>query len=127
MGGILVGLLRETGYRALRAWDSREAVKMARDRRPDLMIFDLGLAYPDTFGPLTELRSHGDLRKTPIIIASTQPLPLSVEEQETVAAVLTKPVQLDRFMNHVRRALGEPEVELPETAYTAGDDYLHSW
>ncbi|MDP8924199.1 MAG: response regulator, partial [Chloroflexota bacterium] len=40
IGGLLVALLREEGYRALRAWDGREAMKMARDRRPDLIVLD---------------------------------------------------------------------------------------
>src|SRR5437868_1422681 len=47
IGGLLVALLREEGYRALRAWDGREAMKMARDRRPDLIVLDLSLPYRD--------------------------------------------------------------------------------
>src|SRR5689334_19661782 len=47
IGGLLVALLREEGYRALRAWDGREAMKMARDRKPDLIVLDLSLPYRD--------------------------------------------------------------------------------
>ena len=44
IGGLLVALLREEGYRALRAWDGREAIKMSptASRKPRR----IALPYP---------------------------------------------------------------------------------
>src|SRR3954466_4092434 len=65
IGGLLVALLREEGYRALRAWDGREAMKMARDRRPDLIVLDLSLPYRDGIEVLRELRANEDTVEAP--------------------------------------------------------------
>lgn len=127
IGGILVGLLRESGYRAVRAWDCREAARMARDRRPDLVVFDLGLPYREGFGGVTELRASPELAQTPVLITSTNPLILPTEDQAQLVAAVTKPIDFDRLLNYVRRALGEPEVEVVKPVYTPSDDYLHSW
>src|SRR5690242_4445401 len=70
IGGLLVALLREEGYRALRAWDGREAMKMARDRRPDLIVLDLSLPYRDGIEVLRELRTNGDTTEAPIVVVS---------------------------------------------------------
>jgi hypothetical protein len=40
---------------------------------------------------------------------------------------VTKPFDVDKLMNAVRRALGEPEVEVPEKQYTAQDYHLNAW
>src|SRR5919198_6689022 len=70
IGGLIVALLREEGYRALRAWDVREAVKMARDRRPDLLVLELSLPYREGLEMLHELKSHPETREAPIVVVS---------------------------------------------------------
>src|SRR5215207_8657408 len=77
VGGLLVALLREEGYRALRAWDGREAMKMARDRRPDLIVLDLSLPYRDGIEVLRELRANEDTVEAPIVVVSGSALQLT--------------------------------------------------
>ena len=72
IGGLLVALLREEGYRALRAWDGREAMKMARDRAPDLIVLDLSLPYRDGVDVLRDLRANDDTAEAPIVVVSGQ-------------------------------------------------------
>jgi DNA-binding response OmpR family regulator len=126
VGGILVGLLRESGYRTLRAWDSREALKMARDRLPDVIVFDLGLPYHEGFKAIGEMRASPDLATTPIVITSVNPILLPPDEQANVV-IVNKPVDIDRLLNHVRRALGEPEVTVEKPAYTFTDEHAYGW
>ena len=45
--GLIAALLRQEGYRAVRAWDTQEALRLAKGRSPDLVLLDLNLAYPD--------------------------------------------------------------------------------
>ena len=75
IGGLLVALLREEGYRALRAWDGREAMKMARDRKPDLIVLDLSLPYRDGVEVLRELRGNQDTVDAPIVVVSGSATP----------------------------------------------------
>ena len=61
VGGLIAGLLRQEGYRAVRAWDPQEALRLARGRAPDLVLLDLNLAYPDGLEVLRQVRElRGD-------------------------------------------------------------------
>jgi DNA-binding response OmpR family regulator len=127
IGGLLVALLREEGYRALRAWDGREAMKMARDRRPDLIVLDLSLPYRDGVDVLRELRGNADTVDAPIVVVSGSALQLTPDDRDLVTDAVAKPFDIDRLMNVFRRHLGDDEVDVPERAYGTTDSHLHSW
>jgi CheY-like chemotaxis protein len=127
IGGLLVALLREEGYRALRAWDGREAIKMARDRRPDLIVLDLSLPYRDGVDVLRDLRSNEDTTEAPIVVVSGSALQLTPDDRALVTDTVAQPVDIDRLMNVFRRHLGDDEVDVPERQYDKTDSHLHSW
>ena len=127
IGGLLVALLREEGYRALRAWDGREAMKMARDRPPDLIVLDLSLPYRDGIEVLRELRSNGDTAEAPIVVVSGNALQLTPDDRALVSEAVAKPFDIDRLMNVFRRLLGDPEIVVPDRPYDKTDSHLHSW
>jgi CheY-like chemotaxis protein len=127
IGGLLVALLREEGYRSLRAWDGREAIKMARDRRPDLIVLDLSLPYRDGLEVLYELKGHEETQAAPIVVVSGNTLQLTPEDRALVTETVSKPFDIDRLMNVFRRALGDPEREVQERRYDPSDDHLNSW
>src|SRR5438874_2066565 len=104
IGGLLVGLLREEGYRALRAWDGGEALRMARDRRPDLIMLDLSLPYRDGLELARELKAQQETREAPMIAISGNTLMLPPGDRELLTECLSKPIDLDRLLNYVRRA-----------------------
>jgi len=127
IGGLLVALLREEGYRALRAWDGREAMKMARDRPPDLIVLDLSLPYRDGVEVLRELRSNDDTAEAPIVVVSGNALQLTPDDRALVSEAVSKPFDIDRLMNVFRRLLGDPEIDVPDRPYDKTDSHLHSW
>jgi CheY-like chemotaxis protein len=127
IGGLLVALLREDGYRSLRAWDGGEAMKMARDRRPDLIVLDLSLPYRDGLEVLHELRGNEDTRDAPIVVVSGNVLQLTPEDRALITETVAKPFDIDRLMNVFRRALGDPEQYVPEREYEPHDTHLNSW
>jgi DNA-binding response OmpR family regulator len=127
IGGLLVALLREEGYRALRAWDGREAIKMARDRKPDLIVLDLSLPYRDGIEVLRELRANDDTAEAPIVVVSGNALQLSQDDRDLVSDAVAKPFDIDRLLNVFRRHLGDPEAEVPERPYGATDNHLNNW
>ncbi|MBV9892714.1 MAG: response regulator, partial [Chloroflexi bacterium] len=67
VGGLIAGLLRQEGYRAVRAWDPQEALRLARGRAPDLVLLDLNLAYPEGLEVLRQVRGHEATRRVPIV------------------------------------------------------------
>src|SRR4051795_4904779 len=123
IGGLLVALLREEGYRALRAWDGREAMKMARDRPPELIVLDLSLPYRDGVEVLRELRANPDTAEAPIVVVSGNAMQLTPDDRALVSEAISKPFDIDRLMNVFRRLLGDAEIDVPERPYDKTDSH----
>src|SRR5215212_9777911 len=98
-GGLIAGLLREEGYRAVRASDGREALRLARDRRPDLIMLDLELPYKEGVEVLYELKQHKETRQAPVIVVSGNTILLSNDDKEQLSDAITKPFDIDVLLN----------------------------
>ena len=128
IAGITAALLREEGYRALRAWDVREALRIARDRKPDLILLDLSLPYPTGVPSLVELKAQPETSEAPMLLVSANVLQLEPDQQQLLTECVSRPVDIDVFINAVRRTLGDPEHEVPAKDYSSNvDHYLGSW
>jgi DNA-binding response OmpR family regulator len=127
VGGLIAALLRQEGYRAVRAWDPQEALRLARGRTPDLVLLDLNLAYPDGLDVLKQVRDHEATRRAPIVLVTGSALTLSTEESMLVDDVVQKPFDIDVMLNAVRKALGDPLVEVHPRQYDAQDYFLHGY
>jgi DNA-binding response OmpR family regulator len=127
VGGLIAGLVRQAGYRAVRAWDPHEATRLARGRRPDLILLDLNLPYKGGLDLLQRLRNHEATRQCPVLIVAGGGLALSVDETKLVSEVVTKPFDIDIMLNAVRKALGDPLVEVEPRQYDQQDHYLHGY
>jgi CheY-like chemotaxis protein/signal transduction histidine kinase len=101
---LLRGQLEQEGLRVLVATDGVEGLTMARESRPHVIILDIHLPRLDGWQVLAELKSDPALVNIPVVI-------LSVEEQRARAfsfgacEYLVKPVEADRLLNVVRRAV----------------------
>jgi DNA-binding response OmpR family regulator len=127
VGGLIAGLLRQEGYRAVRAWDPQEALRLARGRSPDLVLLDLNLAYPDGLDVLKQVRNHEATRRAPIVLVAGSELNLSAEESRLVDELIQKPFDIDIMLNAVRKALGDPLVEIQPRNYDQQDYFLHGY
>lgn len=127
VGGLIAGLLRQEGYRAVRAWDPQEALRLARGRTPDLVLLDLNLAYPDGLDVLKQVRNHEATRRAPIVLVCGGELTLTPEESRLVNGVIQKPFDIDIMLNAVRKALGDPVVDVQPRHYDAQDYFLHGY
>jgi DNA-binding response OmpR family regulator len=127
VGGLIAGLLRQEGYRAVRAWDPQEALRLARGRTPDLVLLDLNLAYPDGLDVLRQVRGNEATKRAPIVLVSGGEMNLSTEETGLVDSVVHKPFDIDIMLNAVRKALGDPVVEVQPRQYDAQDYFLHGY
>jgi CheY-like chemotaxis protein len=124
---LIAGLLRQEGYRAVRAWDPQEALRLARGRTPDLVLLDLNLAYPDGLEVLRQVRANEATRRAPIVVVAGGNLNLSPEDEQLVDGLVHKPFDIDLMLNAVRKALGEPLVEVQPRQYDAQDYFLHGY
>ncbi len=127
VGGLIAGLLRQEGYRAVRAWDPQEALRLARGRSPDLVLLDLNLAYPDGLDILRQVRGNEATRRVPIVVVTGGEMKLSTDETDLVESVVHRPFDIDIMLNAVRKALGDPIVEVQPRNYDAQDYFLHGY
>ena len=127
VGGLIAALLRQEGYRAVRAWDTQEALRLARGRTPDLVLLDLNLAYPDGLDAVRQVRSHEATRRAPIIVVAGGSLALTSEDEALVDGVVQKPFDIDMMLNAVRKALGDPVIDVQPRHYDAQDYFLHGY
>jgi len=67
---IAARLLEGAGYQVLEAADGREALELAQNEHPDLILLDLLLPKMTGFDVLREIKKIGRVQKTPILIMS---------------------------------------------------------
>lgn len=63
-------LLRHQGYRVLTAADGEEGLRLAREKRPDLVVLDVALPGMDGFRVATLMKDDPALSKIPIVLYS---------------------------------------------------------
>ena len=69
---LLKSRLELSGFECLTAQDGEEAVKIAREEKPSLIVLDLVLPRRDGLQVFKELRSHKDTRDIPVVVYTAQ-------------------------------------------------------
>ncbi len=127
---LVASYLEQEGFRAVSASDGREALFLARQEKPDLIILDLMM--PEMSGQ-EFLRLHRKERDTPIIILTAK-----VEEADRVLGLelgaddyVTKPFSPRELAARVRAVLRRagksvPEPEILRAADVTLDRQAHS-
>ena len=67
---LLVDIIEERGHTVLRAGNGAEALTIARDLHPDLIISDIMMPALDGYALLEQLRDAPDLARTRVILMS---------------------------------------------------------
>jgi len=101
-------VLRFKGYVTLEARTGREALRIVRERNPQLVLMDIQLPDIDGIAVLGELRADPPTRLLPVVAVSASAMP---EDQEKILAsgfdaYITKPIALGTLIETVERFLG---------------------
>src|ERR1044071_5820976 len=92
-------MVERLGYRVVEAENGREAIELARHRRPDLILMDLSMPVMDGFASTRLLRKMEQMCHVPIVAVSANRRELS--QAEALAAgcneYLTKPVNFHQL------------------------------
>lgn len=103
-------VLETLGYEITEAADGVEAVRFAREVRPDLIVLDLHMPGLDGFGVLTELRDDRDFANTPIMALTASAM--QGDRERALAAgfssYVSKPIPLTALRAEVQRLLEPP-------------------
>ncbi len=99
--------LQQEGYRVVTASNGEDAIKVAAQTIPNLILMDVSMPTLDGFGATRRIREDPILRDIPIIAVtafSTEGFQRAAYDVG-VSGYLTKPVDLDRMCHLIRRLL----------------------
>lgn len=102
-------VLQFKGYQTLEAVSGREGVRLAIERKPDLVLMDIQLPDIDGITALAQIRGHPETKSMCVVAVSASVMP---DDQQRIAAsgfdgFVTKPINLKQFIETVERFVGK--------------------
>jgi two-component system, cell cycle response regulator DivK len=102
-------ILQHKGHLTIEAATGGDGVRLALERRPDLILMDIQLPDIDGIAALREIRKVAALDATPVVAVSASVMP---DDQHKIItsgfdAFITKPINLKQFFDTVQRFLAE--------------------
>lgn len=100
-------VLERSGYTVAEAGDGLEALRNARELKPDLIILDLHMPGLDGFGVIREIRRDRELAATPVMALTASAMQGDRERALSAGftAYIAKPIQIGALRNEVARLL----------------------
>ena len=97
--------LERWGYQVLEASDGRQALEVAAEHRPDLVLMDLAMPVLDGFDAIRSIRAHPDLRELPVIAVTAFDRAVSRDQAQSAGCdyYLSKPIDFYRLEALVER------------------------
>ena len=102
-------ILQHKGHTTIEATTGGDGVRLALERRPDLILMDIQLPDIDGIAALREIRKDTALDATPVLAVSASVMP---DDQQKIVtsgfdAFITKPINLKQFFETVQRFLAD--------------------
>lgn len=103
-------ILQAKGYATLEAVNGEDGVRLARERRPALVLMDIQLPGISGIEALRQLREDAATASIPVIALTASVM--AFQQREIAEAgfddYVPKPISLKHFLDAVRRALERP-------------------
>lgn len=98
-------LLEAQGYATLQTKDGREALKLAREHRPDLVLMDIQLPEVSGLEVTKWIKEDEDLREIPVIAVTAFAMKGDEEKirQGGCEAYIAKPISVSEFLATVQK------------------------
>jgi CheY-like chemotaxis protein len=102
--------LERRGYRVVPAVDGQEAVTLARQSLPDLILMDLGLPVIDGWEATRQIKGDRTTRDIPIIVLSAHAM---TDDRDLALAAGgddfdSKPIRFERLLEKIEALLARP-------------------
>lgn len=104
-------MLERAGYRTLGAHNGQEAVDLALENCPDLIVMDLAMPVMDGREATQLLKADPRTRDIPVVMLTAMALSIDRESlvEEGFDTVMIKPILPSVFLNDVKTRIGPPE------------------
>jgi two-component system cell cycle response regulator DivK len=102
-------LLKFGGYPTIEATDGQQGVKLARQRKPDLILMDVNMPVMDGREATRILKTDASTKHIPIVAVTSCVMESEIEEILRAGCddYLVKPIDIKEFLNKVTRYLLE--------------------
>jgi two-component system cell cycle response regulator DivK len=102
-------LLDAHGYRTLQTRSGMDALRIAREQRPDLILMDIQLPEVSGLEVTKWLKEDDDLRHIPVVAVTAFAMKGDEERirQGGCEAYISKPISVVMLIDTVRRFIGE--------------------
>ena len=104
---LLRAQLRDRGYQVVEAVDGIQALEVAADNRPDVILLDIEMPRLDGFGALERLKADPVLRDIPVVLITGRTTPEDAHRGLEIGAhdYLRKPFEAAELAARVHGAL----------------------
>jgi len=101
-------LLEAFGYRTIKTKDGRQALPLAREHKPDLIVVDIQLPEISGLEITDRLKKDPALKAIPVVAVTA--FAMRGDEQKILAAgcdaYLSKPISVTTFLETIRKYIG---------------------
>jgi two-component system cell cycle response regulator DivK len=101
-------LLEVHGYTTLQTKDGREALQLAREHRPDLILMDIQLPEVSGLEVTKWIKADDDLKSIPVIAVTAFAMKRDEEKIRSggCEAYIAKPISVNSFLETIQTVLG---------------------
>jgi two-component system, cell cycle response regulator DivK len=98
-------VLQAKGYQTLEAITGEDGVKLAKERKPDLVLMDIQLPGINGIEAFRQIRADANTSRIPVVAltASVTPTDRSAISAAGFDAFISKPISLKEFLDTVKR------------------------
>jgi CheY-like chemotaxis protein len=103
-------LLSAFGYRPIAAVSGAEGIRLAREKRPDLILMDIQMPQMDGYEATREIRADRAVSGVPIVAVTSFAMVGDVERimASGFDGYISKPIEPETFVRKVEKFLPEP-------------------
>jgi CheY-like chemotaxis protein len=107
--------LARRGYRIVMAVDGADAIEIARDQRPDVILMDLGLPHVDGWEATRRLKADPATRHIPIIVLSAHAMTNDRDKALQAGGddFDTKPIRFEPLLDKIEALLARAAAATP--------------
>lgn len=110
---VVAAKLRNAGFEVVTATDGEEALELARQHRPDLLITDYQMPFLSGLELCARLRAEPELKDTPAIMLTARGFSINQDDLEgtNIRSLIPKPFSPREVLSTVKQILdGAPKL-----------------
>jgi len=101
----ITDVLEHAGYAVVVGQDAVEGLRLARERRPDVILLDLALPKRSGLDMLDDLKGSQETRSIPVILITAYAFLLRSSDVRLAASVIQKPFNVTDLLMQVNQAV----------------------